>query len=470
MIAESLASAQREPEPSRLPSRRMRILVAHNAYIFRGGEDTVVEAEINLLRRHGHEVVLYHRDNAQLDALPRWQVAIDSVWSKRTISGVGQLLRSFQPHVIHAHNTFPLISPSLYIVAEHYQVPVVQSLHNLRLLCTQAMLTRHDRSCHDCVGRWPWRAVLHRCYRGSLTQSAVSAGIVSAHRALGTWRHRIRRYIVLNQMCREIFIRGGLPANKLCIKPNFVEGSIAPIDSAPNDKQYIDKQWTNKQSTNNQSIEHNLTGVRSANNVSIGHGNQPDQCNRRHGGLFIGRLSPEKGLHTLAQALQERPVTRITVCGSGPLQPLVEQTQGLDYIGFQQGAALRQRIANAEFLVMPSTGIESFGLAAIEACACGTPVIASRHGGLREIIDHGRNGLLVAPGNADELADAIAYAVANPSDMRRMGLEAYQTYLARYTPERNFAMLMDIYHQALTPLPDSPISEHINAQTRAGTE
>ncbi|MFM7227162.1 MAG: hypothetical protein ACKO10_06405 [Betaproteobacteria bacterium] len=89
----------------------MRILVAHNAYIFRGGEDTVVEAEINLLRRHGHEVVLYHRDNAQLDALPRWQVAIDSVWSKRTISDVGQLLRSFQPHVIHAHNTFPLISP-----------------------------------------------------------------------------------------------------------------------------------------------------------------------------------------------------------------------------------------------------------------------------------------------------------------------------------------------------------------------
>jgi glycosyltransferase involved in cell wall biosynthesis len=149
---------------------------------------------------------------------------------------------------------------------------------------------------------------------------------------------------------------------------------------------------------------------------------------------------------------------------------LVEQTQGLDYIGFQQGAALRQRIANAEFLVMPSTGIESFGLAAIEAFACGTPVIASRHGGLREIIDHGRNGLLVAPGNADELADAIAYAVANPLQMRRMGLEAYQTYLARYTPERNYAMLMDIYHQALTPLPDSSITQAIDAQTRAGTE
>ncbi|MFM7482653.1 MAG: glycosyltransferase family 4 protein, partial [Burkholderiaceae bacterium] len=172
---------------------------------------------------------------------------------------------------------------------------------------------------------------------------------------------------------------------------------------------------------------------------------------------------PEKGLLTLAQAIQQRPVTRIAVCGSGPLQAMVEQSEGLDYIGFQQGAALRQRISQAEFLVMPSTGIESFGLAAIEAFACATPVIASRHGGLREIVEHGRNGLLVTPSDANELAQAIAYAVSHPSDMRRMGLEAYQTYLARYTPERNYAILMDIYHQALAPLPDSLINETIDA-------
>lgn len=424
MIAESLAAAHRNLRLGYLPSRRMRILVAHNAYIFRGGEDSVVEAEIKLLRQNGHEVMLYHRDNAELDALPRWQVAIDSVWSQRTVLEVGCLLRSFRPHLIHAHNTFPLISPSLYSIAEHYRVPVVQTLHNFRLLCPQAMLMRNGRSCDDCVGRWPWRAVLHRCYRGSLAQSAVSAGMLSAHRALGTWHHLISRYIVLNQMCREIFIRGGLPAEQLCIKPNFVEAVKTPMVLP----------------------------------------------SRRSGGLFIGRLSPEKGLQILAQALQQRPVTRIAVCGRGPLQGMVEQTEGFDYLGFQQGDALRLRIAHAEFLVMPSTGIESFGLAAIEAFACGTPVIASRHGGLREIVTHGRTGLLVTPGDANELANAIAYAVANPLQMRRMGLEAYQTYLARYTPERNYATLMDIYHQALTPLPDSSITQAIDAQTRAGTE
>jgi glycosyltransferase involved in cell wall biosynthesis len=393
----------------------MRILVAHNAYLYRGGEDTVVEAEIALLRRHGHEVVLYRRDNAELDALPLWQAAMDSVWSKRTVMEAGRLLASFRPHLIHAHNTFPLISPSLYGIADELGIPVVQTLHNFRLLCPQAMLMRNGRYCDDCVGRWPWRAVLHRCYRGSLAQSAVSAGMVSGHRMLGTWRNRVRRYIVLNQMCREIFIRGGLPPEKLSIKPNFVEANDVPGE------------------------------------------------HKRRGGLFIGRLAAEKGLLTLAQAIRQTPVTRIAVCGSGPLQAFVEQSEWLDYIGYEQGEALRTRIRNAEFLVMPSTGIESFGLAAIEAFACGTPVIASRHGGLREIVEHGHNGLLVTPGNADELAEAIAYAVSNPIQMRRMGLEAYQTYLARYTPERNYSTLMAIYHQTLASLPTSLTAETIDA-------
>jgi glycosyltransferase involved in cell wall biosynthesis len=393
----------------------MRNLVAHNAYLYRGGEDTVVEAEISLLRRCGHDVVLYRRDNAELDALPRWKVAVDSMWSKRTMSEVGRLLSSFRPDLIHVHNTFPLISPSLYGVANRWGIPVVQTLHNFRLLCPQAMLMRNGRYCDDCVGRWPWRAVLHRCYRGSLAQTTASAGVLSAHRALGTWRSRVHRFIVLNQMCREIFIRGGLPDEKLCIKPNFVEATGAPGDHL------------------------------------------------RSGGLFIGRLAPEKGLLTLVQALQQRPSTRITVCGSGPLQALVEQSKQLDYVGFEQGEALRARVASAAFLVMPSTGIETFGLAAIEAFACGTPVIASRHGGLREIVEHGRNGLLVTPGDAKALAEAMDYAFAHPMQMRRMGLEAYQTYLARYTPERNYATLMGIYHQALAPLPTSLTAKTLDA-------
>ncbi len=398
----------------------MKILVAHNAYHYRGGEDTVVEAEVSLLRRHGHEVLLYRRDNAELATLPRWRAATDTFWSRRTVAEIRRLQCGFRPDLIHAHNTFPLISPSLYGIAAELCVPVVQTLHNFRLICPQAMLMRNDRSCTDCVGHAPWRGVLHRCYRDSLTQSAVTAAMLATHRLTGTWQFGVSRYIVLNHTCRELFARGGLPVERLRIKPNFVEPRGAP-------------HWET-----------------------------------REGGLFIGRLSPEKGLETLARAMQRLPGTRIAVYGKGPLQSMVEQCAGLDYRGFEGGDALHQQVAKAAFLLMPSTGIESFGLAAIEAFASGTPVIASRQGGLREIVEHRRNGLLVAPGDAEDLAWAIDFAQTHPDDMRRMGMEAYQTYLAHYTPERNYATLMRIYDEALQSPSTALHANLTDAETRAG--
>lgn len=398
----------------------MKILIAHNAYHYRGGEDTVVDAEVTLLRRHGHEVLLYRRDNADIGRMPRWQTALDTFWSRRTMDEIDRLQCGFRPDLIHAHNTFPLISPSLYGIAEKLKVPVVQTLHNFRLICPQAMLMRNGRSCTDCVGRWPWRGVLHRCYRESVAQSAVTAAMLSAHRITGTWRHRVSRYIVLNQTCRELFTEGGLPMERMRIKPNFVEPRGAP-------------DW-----------------------------------DAREGALFIGRLSPEKGLETLARAMVRLPGMQVDVYGKGPLQQMVERSEGLVYRGFEDGESLRQRVAKAAFLVMPSTGIESFGLAAIEAFASGTPVIASRQGGLREIVEHRRNGLLVAPGDAEDLAWAIDYARTHPEEMRRMGMDAYQTYLAHYTPERNYDTLMRIYDEALASLPSSFPVNLIDAQTRAG--
>jgi glycosyltransferase involved in cell wall biosynthesis len=399
----------------------VKILVAHNAYHYRGGEDTVVDAEVSLLRSHGHDVLLYRRDNADILHMPRWRAALDTFWSGRTVDEIDKLQCGFKPDLIHAHNTFPLISPSLYGIAEKLRVPVIQTLHNFRLVCPQAMLMRNGRSCTDCVGHWPWRGVLHRCYRSSLAQSAVTAAMLSTHRIAGTWHHSVTRYIVLNQTCRDIFAKGGLPAERMRIKPNFVEQRGVPDWKA------------------------------------------------REGALFIGRLSPEKGLETLARAMQRLPGIRVSVYGKGPLQSMVEQCEGLDYHGFEGGETLRQRVAKAAFLVMPSTGIESFGLAAIEAFASGTPVIASRQGGLREIVEHRKNGLLVAPGDAEDLAWAINYASTHPQEMLRMGMEAYQSYLAHYTPERNYATLMGIYDEALVSPPSSFSANLIHADARASS-
>ncbi len=399
----------------------MRILVAHNAYHYRGGEDTVVDAEVALLRRRGHEVCPYRRDNAELEHISRLKAGLSTLWSQQTVADIRRLHARFKPQLIHAHNTFPLISPSLYAVARELRLPVVQTLHNFRLICPQAMLLRDGHSCTDCVGRVPWRGVVRRCYRHSFAQTAATAAMISVHRVAGTWRRDVQRYIVVSHACRALLAIGGLPMEKMTIKPNFVESPDAP-------------DWT-----------------------------------ERSGGLFIGRLSQEKGIAALAEALTQVPGLTIDVFGDGPMREMVERTPGLRYRGFQPPEVLRERVRRAAYVLVPSTGIESFGLVAIEAFACGTPVIASAQGGLREIVTHGHNGLLVPPGDAGALANALRHAESHADDMLRMGVNAYQSYLARYTPERNYEMLMQIYHEAIASLP-SPSLSPTHAENRAGRQ
>lgn len=387
----------------------MRILVVHNRYLYRGGEDTVVDAEVSLLRQRGHHVWVYSRDNADIQHLQPAGIAAATFWSQQTVRELRGLHQQFAPDLIHAHNTFPLISPSLYSVAQQLRIPVVQTLHNFRLVCPQAMLLRDGQHCDACVGRWPWRSVVHRCYRGSLVQSALTSAMLTVQRLRGIWYQQVSRYIVLNQLCHDIFARGGLPADKLRIKPNFVESPDEP-------------QWQD-----------------------------------RHGGLFIGRLSTEKGIQILIDALKKLSNVNIDMFGKGPLQPLVEAATSMRYRGFQSAEVLRQKMQAAAYMVMPSTGVESFGLVAIEAFACGTPVIATRHGGLRELIIDGHNGLLVPPNDVDALASAIAYAESHPEQMRQMGRAARKSYLDAYTPERNYERLIQIYDEAVntTLLPSS---------------
>lgn len=382
----------------------MKILVAHNTYQHRGGEDAVVDAEIALLREHGHDVREYRQHNDVLHHMPRAVAAVSTIWSHRSASEVDDVCRQFHPDVLHVHNTFPLISPSLYWMASRNNIPVVQTLHNFRLLCPQAIFLREGKICEDCIGKLPWRSVTRKCYRESAMQSAVLTGMLATHRAIGTYRDRVTRYIALNNFARDKYIEGGLPADRFCIKPNFVP-SGAPPDWAA---------WS-----------------------------------ARRGGLYVGRLSSEKGLDVLAGAVRKLSAHAIQVIGSGPMESLAIEAFGDRYLGYRPLEEIMMRMGTARFLVVPSICYENSPRTIVEAFSCGLPVIASRLGALIDIVEDGVTGLLFNPGDAADLAEKIAWAESHPADMLRMGQAARAEYEAKYTPDRNYRILMEIYEDAI---------------------
>lgn len=378
----------------------MRILVVHNAYQHRGGEDSVVEAEILLLRSRGNEVETYFRSNDDVAGVSSLALARQTLWSDRTVDELMALICRFQPDIIHAHNTFPLISPSLYWAAERAGVPVVQTLHNFRLMCLNALFLRDGKVCEDCMGRLPWRGVARACYRGSRAASGALAGMLTLHRGLGTYRNKVARYIALNEFCRGKFIKGGLPAERVVVKPNFVD--FAAPQPAP-----------------------------------------------RAGLLFVGRLSVEKGVATLAKAMALLPDAQLRVVGDGPEAGLLDGVPGVTVLGSQPGEAVRQEMSRAAALVVPSICFENFPRTIAEAFACGLPVIASRIGALADIVRDGETGLLFEPGNPQDLADKMAWALAHPEQMAVMGRNARAQYEAEFSAEVNYRRLMEIYDGVL---------------------
>lgn len=378
---------------------KARILIVHNGYQFKGGEDTVVEAESELLRAHGHEVALFTRHNDAIQQMGKLSLLGNTFWASSVAQAFAAMLEQFRPDVVHVHNTFPLISPAIYWVAASRHIPVVQTLHNFRLFCPQAMFLRDGKVCEDCLGHFPWRGAVRGCYRGSVVQSSVLAGMVSAHRLLGTWQNKVTRYIALNQFCRDKFIEGGLPADRMVIKANFVDFP-KPVEG------------------------------------------------ERDGLLFVGRLSAEKGVDVLAAALKQVDGLSCRVAGTGPDERLL-QSAPVERLGALSTDAVRKEMGRALALVLPSVWYENFPRTLVEAFGCGLPVIASRIGALAELVEDGVTGLLFRPGDPADLADKLQWAEANPEKMRQMGMAARAKYDACYTADKNYKQLLSIYQDAM---------------------
>ncbi len=391
--------------------KRFKVLLVHNRYQQRGGEDSVMQAEKALLSAAGHEVAEYSRHNDEIVNYGLWQkatLAPRTVWAWDSYRQLKTLLQTEKPDLAHFHNTFPLISPAAYEACREAGVPVVQTLHNYRLFCPAATFFRDGQVCEECVQHSLWRGIRYGCYRNSRPATATVALMLAVHRRRRTWTRQVDCYVALTEFSRRKFIEAGLPAERIVVKPNFVH----PDPRARND--------------------------------------------RGEYALFVGRLSPEKGLRTLLHAWQRlRDRVPLRIVGDGPLRSELEagaSCRGLSNISFE-GRLPRDRtlkaMKGARFLVFPSEWYECFPVTIVEAFACGVPVVASRLGAMEEIVGDGRTGLHFTPGDSDDLAAKVEWAWTHPERMEEMGREARAEYEAKYTAERNYQMLMDIYKRAM---------------------
>lgn len=390
----------------------MRILVVHNGYQKHGGEDVVVEAEARLLTAHGQSLVRYRRRNDELSGrgpLGIIAAGIETVWSAAAARELAALLAKEKPDVVHFHNIFPLISPAAYYACEEAGVPVVQTLHNYRLLCPGAYFLRDGRVCEECLGRSvPWPGVVHGCYRESRAATAAVATMLAVHRAMKTWREKVGVYIALSEFARKKFIEGGLPGERIVVKPNFVD---------------------------------------------------PDpglKCGAGEYALYVGRLSVEKGLRVLLGAWGRlRGRIPLRIAGDGSLKEEIAaeiKTRGLlgvELLGRLAPSEIVSVMQGARFLVLPSVCYENFPLAVAEAFACGLPVIASRLGSMAEIVADGDTGLHVTPGDSAELAAKVDWAWRNPGKLQELGKAGRQEYVSKYGPEQNYKRLIGIFERAI---------------------
>ncbi|TBO30186.1 glycosyltransferase family 1 protein [Aquabacterium lacunae] len=381
----------------------LRILVIHCAYQLRGGEDSVVESEVALLQQHGHDVKLWLKHNSDIDHMPRWQVALDTIWSRRSVQELKARVADWRPDVIHVHNTSLVMSPSVLWAAHELCIPVVQTLHNFRLSCLSATFLRDGRVCEDCLGHTPWEGIRHGCYRGSRVQSAVLASSIMVHRWRQTHPRTVQRFIALTAFARDKLVQAGLPGDRIRIKPNFVPK--APDTAA----------------------------------------------SPRRGALYVGRLSVEKGINVLLEAVQKHqlPVEDLLVLGTGPFEAATRQALGVRYRGHQPLEEVLTCMHRASFLLLPSVCYEGFPRTVVEAFSRGLPVIASRLGSMAELIEHQRTGLLFTPGDSADLARTVKWALDNPDNMAAMGENARQVHQTHFTEDRNHDLLVSIYQEAI---------------------
>ncbi len=390
----------------------MKLLLVHNRYQQSGGEDVVFEFEASLLEHAGHEVDRIVVSNDDIKTVyQKIRTAWSLPWSSRGFKTVADAIARNRPDIMHVHNIFPLLSPSIYDAAVAANVAVVQTLHNFRVTCTNGLLLRDGAPCELCVSGTPYHAVRYRCYRNSYFGSFAVARMIASQRKQKASQERVSRFVALSEFARSRYVLAGIPAEKITVKPNGVAD----------------------------------TGIRSnGTGAAI---------------LFVGRLSKEKGVATLINAA--RSFTHpVRIIGDGPLKNELEAASppNVTFLGHLSRDKVIYEMAQARCLVLPSVWYEAFPLVLIEAYSIGLPVIASRIGSLVELVEDGVTGLHFAPDDVAGLVRVIEQLTSDATLSARMGYASRERYEQRFSPNCVLNDLEKIYHSVMADVSSVPAS------------
>ena len=385
-----------------MSDKKQKVLIVHNYYQIPGGEDTVVKNEAKLLETHGYEVFLYTRHNSELKKISKVQkllLPFSTVFNLKTYREVKAVIRKEHIDIVHVHNTLNLVSPSVYYAAFCCHIPVVQTVHNFRLLCPGATFFRDGQICEDCVKHGLHCAIKHRCYRGSRVQTLACVFSTQIHRFFRTYQRL--NYICLTEFNKEKLLQlKQIKAEQVFVKPNFVEEAkeIAPYEE------------------------------------------------RKNRFVYVGRLEKIKGIHVLLNAwkLLGEDAPELSLCGKGPLEgwcrTFIEENhlKKVTQLGFVPNEEVRKIIGESKGLILPTQVYEGFPMTIAEAYASGTPVIGSDLGNTGNLIEEGKNGWKFQADSAEELAKAVKKAEAVTEGLA-------SEFVTKYSAERNYKQLREIY-------------------------
>ncbi len=392
----------------------MKLLLVHNRYrsASPSGEDRVVDQESAALASAGHEVGRFEVFSDDIDTWPvRRKATVPGkvVWCRAARRELAACLRKTRPDLVHIHNTFPLLSPSVLYACRDERVPAVVTFHNYRPICPSGDLFRNGAVCHDCIGHYAVPSVKHGCYRDSALATAPLAMAVLAHRTI--WRRLPSAYIFLSNAQRDLFDSLGLPDSRVFVKPNLIP--VPPPAAVP----------------------------------------------RQHKVVYLGRLSDTKGLPILMAAWdcyrrgRSEGGLGLVIAGSGPLEAQVrrwaENRPGVEVPGLLDRQSCSRLVAGARAVVAPSQWEETFGLVVVEAMAAGVPPIASDRGSFPELIRHDVDGILFESGNVTALAGVLQAVDESPDRFAELGRQARLTYERNFDPDANLEQLLRIYRFAI---------------------